>query len=207
LNHPVRVIPSVLVSIPADWPTDNHGAITCLTCHSEIPGIGAESNPRLRDLDGGYTSGADFCGRCHRIVDEGSARSVHWLALRRAHLGVDSASAVKGGRALDHYSQACLTCHDGVNASESANAARFGGMHADLGDKGKNHPVGVPYRSVDRPSYLSRLRPASLLPTEVALPGGDVSCISCHDLFGDQQHLLTVPIEGSQLCLTCHEMS
>jgi len=207
MNHPVHVLPSALMSVPDGWPLDEEGGITCLTCHMRIPTDVSGFDPRLRDFshDGGHPE--DFCAKCHDSGDGESAASVHWLALGRAHVGAGLESSDPGVPALDKHSRECLTCHDGVNAIESANASPWHRLRGDFGNEGKNHPVGMEYRATGRPSYMSPLRPAYLLPDEVPLPEGKVSCISCHDLFGDTPYLLTVPIEGSQLCLTCHAMN
>jgi predicted CXXCH cytochrome family protein len=66
-----------------------------------------------------------------------------------------------------------------------------------------NHPVGVRYGA--RGSSVA-LRPASLLPDNVRLPDGTVSCVSCHDLYARDGHLLSVPLDESTLCYTCHDM-
>ena len=69
-----------------------------------------------------------------------------------------------------------------------------------------NHPVGVRYPlGAGRDSGVS-FRPAGLLPEQVRLPGGVVSCVSCHDLYAPERHLLTVSLDGSALCFTCHAM-
>lgn len=75
-----------------------------------------------------------------------------------------------------------------------------------MGDKRRNHPIGIRYQDLSRPKDLSPLRPASLLPREVALPDGKVGCVSCHNLYAQKRYLLTVPIKGSELCFTCHDM-
>ncbi len=207
MNHPVRVLPSALVAVPAGWPLDDQGAITCLTCHTKIPANVGHQEPDLRDFDSDGPHPTDFCTKCHSCVDEESAESVHWLALGQAHVANDRAMQETESAALDEHSRRCLSCHDGVNAIESANGTPSNRIGGDFGNEGRNHPVGVDYRAAGRPSYLSPLRPASLLPKEVPLPGGKVSCISCHDLFSGSRYRLTVPIQRSRLCLTCHAMN
>lgn len=98
-----------------------------------------------------------------------------------------------------------MSCHDGVSAPDSTGIMghRVGGYP---GDRDSNHPVGIAYsRSKGRPG-TTRMRPAGLLPKEVRLPGGAVSCVSCHNLYSSDPAKLTVPIEGSKLCLSCHDM-
>lgn len=205
-NHPVGVIPSTAVTVPSSWPVDNRGAITCLTCHADIPTSREVSGPQLRDFESHAPQAADFCARCHGETDQGSARSVHWRTLGVAHLPSDRTDPRDGGGVLDTRTRQCLSCHDGVSAPESTNTTPWARSLGNMGDKRRNHPIGVQYRDLGRPKDLSPLRPASLLPREVALPNGKVGCLSCHNLFAGGEYLLTVPTKGSELCLTCHDM-
>ncbi|WP_456464868.1 cytochrome c3 family protein [Persephonella sp.] len=148
-------------------------------------------------------------------------------------------------------SRACLSCHDGVNAinsiinlpnsggwSSSGNFVAFildgetvstgnpatmpTGRITNIGtDLRNDHPVGVVYRGDETNP------PASLLPTDTALPAGfviagdrdgnsgatigdllragKVECVSCHDPhLGDNPTFLRLPNNNSDLCTTCH---
>lgn len=64
----------------------------------------------------------------------------------------------------------------------------------------------MPYPNRPSRGVEAGFRPASLLPREMQLPNGVVSCVSCHNLYGREKDLLSVPIEGSELCFTCHDM-
>ena len=205
-NHPVGVVPSASVIIPADWPVDDNGTITCLTCHREVPAHSALSEPRLRGGDGPAAGGVKFCARCHGQTDEYNAKSTHWLALGMAHVPGDGTASRAVNGSLDAGTRQCLSCHDGVNASESRNMTPGTSARGYSGDTRRNHPVGVPYRNQSRPKDRSPLRPPDLLPREVALPDGRVGCCSCHNLYAGTRYLLTVSIQGSELCLTCHDM-
>lgn len=211
-NHPVHVVPSAAMTIPKDWPTDANGAITCLTCHEQIPAAARIADPRLRDVDDEQLdqrsplAGRDyteFCTHCHTDRNRSQASEAHWMGVAVAH--VKPTSGGLGGGLLDTESRRCLECHDGVSASEALNmtgAARGVGM-ADIST---NHPIGVRYPSAPKRGSGTRYRPASLLPKEVLLPGGAVSCVSCHNLYATSKNHLTVPIEGSELCFTCHDI-
>ena len=205
-NHPIRVIPSEAVTIPPDWPLDDNGAIMCLTCHVEIPTDPEGSGPMLRGLGSRAAEPTQFCATCHVRSGQRNAGSMHWLAVGMAHVPSDRATPSGGGGVLDAQTRRCLSCHDGVNATESKNATPYARSRGYSGDKRRNHPVGVQYRDVQRPKDLSPLRPQSLLPQGVALPDGKVSCVSCHNLYAGRRFLLSVPIQGSELCLTCHDM-
>ena len=131
---------------------------------------------------------------------------MHWMALEVAHVKPETAGFTDAGGVLDKHTRACLGCHDGVSAPDSTNTTPWNPGKGFTGDRGRSHPVGVPYSR--RASRLggARLRPASLLPREIRLPGGTVGCLSCHNLYARDRHRLAVPIKGSALCFSCHDM-
>jgi hypothetical protein len=206
INHPVQVVPSDAVQVPRDWPLDQRGAITCLTCHSQLPSLQGNGRRFLRDFDEATYDTSAFCAKCHRSDGPRSSSTFHWMAVRSAHVRNSGATASEPAGRLDATSRRCLSCHDGVNASETRSA--FAGTHQPgyVGDPRRNHPVGVEYPTKVQRSRGVPFRPVSMLPREVSLPGGQVSCISCHNLYADRPGLLAVPIEGSKLCMTCHQM-
>lgn len=205
-NHPVGIIPSDAVAIPSDWPLDDRGAVMCLTCHTEIPESTRDSEPRLRESGPEGIEPTEFCARCHGQPLKRKAESLHWLAVGVAHVSQDQRTELSGNTPLDARTRACLSCHDGAIASESKNGTPWNRPQMYLGDKRRNHPVGIAYNDVSRPKDLSPLRPAGLLPPNVELPQGRVTCVSCHNLYSRTRYRLTVPIHGSELCLTCHDM-
>lgn len=201
INHPVGVVPSSRVRIPGGWPVDSRGTITCSTCHDGVPSLAGGDDARLRHASGG----AGFCGQCHEGGTSGGS-SGHWQAMERAHVFVDRSGSGRASRGSpDVESRRCLSCHDGVNAPDAAGVAGHGtGGYA--GDPRSSHPVGVAYKQGWTAAGGARMRPLGLLPREVWLPGGEVSCVSCHNLYDLGPARLAVPIEGSRLCLTCHDM-
>jgi len=204
-NHPVRVVPSDAIAIPSGWPLDRVGAITCLTCHTQIPTDARD--PSLRDFESTPAEPIEFCARCHCRPVEQTAGSMHWLAIGVAHVSGPQTTLHQENGVLDTHTRQCLSCHDGATASESKNTTRRTGSIGSVNDNGRNHPVGILYDDIGRDDDLSPLRPASMLPQEVPLPGGRVACISCHNLYAHEPYLLTVPIDGSALCFTCHDMN
>lgn len=208
VNHPVNVTPSAAVSIPPDWPVAVDGAITCTTCHSSLTGFDGRDGAALRGESTTSLDSKSFCMNCHREDGPRTAAGTHWLAVSKAHIIKDDDGDWNAARdgAIDFASRTCLSCHDGVNALDAGYETTPSRYRGFLGDKGRNHPIGVRYprsgtRRVDVP-----LRPASLLPGSISLPGGLVTCNSCHNLYGTNPNRLSVPIEGSKLCLTCHVM-
>ena len=204
-NHPVGVIPSNAITVPADWPLDPDGSITCLTCHTRLPSFTGDSPPHLRGGDK-YASPVEFCATCHAAQSVRSASGAHWMAVQAAHLQPEHLESAGSASLLDHGSMRCMECHDGVNAKESDNTIAWNRGPGTMGDERRSHPVGVPYGRLDRGRSVTRLRPAGLLPKEVHLPGGQVSCISCHDLYAPGRHKLAVTTDNSALCFACHDM-
>jgi predicted CXXCH cytochrome family protein len=202
MNHPVRVVPSELVSVPEEWPLSADGTITCLTCHSQLPSLRGDGEYHLRSTRraGGQI---EFCQNCHSCDGPRTAASMHWTVAQVAHVSPAGAGATRS-RGLDAPSRRCLECHDGVNASESTNPT--GASPKRAWDEQRNHPVGIRYPDVGRDGGGRQLRSTRSLPQHVRLPDGKVSCISCHNLYAGRPGLLSVPIEESQLCFTCHNM-
>ena len=208
-NHPVGVVPSAGIKIPAGWPLNADGTISCLTCHEQLPPLQGARRAYLRDFDDDLMDADDFCMKCHAAGGERSAAAMHWMAVRTAHLMPDAeqlSPSGAGGPGLDAHSRRCMACHDGVSASDADNTTPWNRGRGYLGDKQRNHPVGVRYPSRPPRDFAVRFRPVALLPRNVCLPGGRVSCISCHDIYAESRSLLTVPIERSALCLTCHDL-
>lgn len=203
-NHPVGVVPSGAVTVPPDWPLDADGSITCTTCHATLPSLDGRSGSMLRRITDPSGDRLAFCATCHTDDSSRSAAAMHWTVVGVAHVRPESDALRAPTGLLDAQSRQCLSCHDGVNAGESVNGPGGRG-HAPLIGQGGEHPVGVIYRG-GRADRGRRLRAASRLPRTVRLPNGRLSCVSCHDLYARDRHRLTVPIEGSALCFTCHDM-
>ncbi len=216
-NHPVFVRPSAAVSIPKDWPLDRLGAITCKTCHLSLaPGMNGNGfassgsvdvEAGLRGAVEGASNSRGFCANCHLADGPRTAAGMHWMAVGRAHVTRDSDDVSAGDGFLDAESRQCLGCHDGVGAMETAYQTARENMRTFVGDQGRNHPIGRAYvRGANRAKGISLVSP-SMLPDTVRLPGGNLGCVSCHNLYSTEPKRLSVPIEGSALCMTCHDMN
>ncbi len=109
---------------------------------------------------------------------------------------------------MQGHSKLCLSCHDGVTAPDAMHLDRAGsaGLGTDLRN---DHPVGV--------NYPPRRRNGQLLPNYRRTPPSSIKlfgsannrmeCSSCHDPHGSENpKLLRVTIQGSQLCLACHDL-
>jgi len=206
LNHPVGIIPSAGISVPSDWPLSANGAITCMTCHASLPV--PDSKPKLRGSESSTNGGPRaFCANCH--VDGAlSKEGAHWTALLRAHVSREyNQDTTAVGSSIESESRICLGCHDGVNASEASFSAAGAGFSADLADRARNHPIGVFYPKAGKKRAEVPLRPMSRVPASINLRGGVVNCLSCHDLYNHEKASLAVPIEGSKLCFSCHDLN
>lgn len=203
-NHPVGVVPSSAITIPPDWPLGPGGTIVCTTCHEGEPGTSPEHrvrNPRIQD-DGP----ARFCSACHTSPDAERTRAAHWRSVDRAHVRPDVDDGAGWNGSIDAESRRCLGCHDGVSAADAIGNGRARTVGFLNGRPNGDHPIGGDYRHAAHRRPDSALRPIQLLPPGIRLPGGRVSCVSCHDLYAGTPILLTVPIEESRLCFACHKM-
>lgn len=204
-NHPIGVIPSSSVQIPQGWPLDAAGTMTCRTCHEKLPSLTGGSGPNLRGGNGFSGNSSVFCTNCHDDAEQRGTLGMHWMAIGRAHVKPTPGRDRHSFDVLDTASLRCLSCHDGVTAQETSHATAGGHGRGWLDGTAGNHPVGIRY-ATQRRGKGTRLRGRSTLPPEVRLPDGRVSCISCHNLYSDDAKLLSVPIEGSALCFSCHDM-
>jgi predicted CXXCH cytochrome family protein len=202
INHSVLVVPSASVEIPEGWPVDHAGRITCLTCHSAIPTSG---DLRLRSVGDGGFDPSTFCRTCHDNASASSGPAMHWRAMGRAHVRFDADRGERATGNLDGASRRCLGCHDGLSASETPHGT--GSQAAfDMSNPARNHPVGIPYGRGGVRGRTMPLRSPQLLPDRIRLPGGRVSCVSCHDLYSQTPKRLAMSNDGSRLCMTCHAM-
>lgn len=200
-NHPVGIRPSGAVHVPSGWPLAADGTLSCMTCHSAPP-MGKNAGNNLR---GNSRSGNDpraFCLSCHE--ESGTGTAMHWQAVGKAHITLKENRDGSARLSQESDSRGCLSCHDGVMARDPGH--RLAGSGGDFGDGSKNHPVGVRYPFSGKTRAEVPLRPAASVPATVSLAGGVVSCTSCHNLYAEDTHRLSVPIEGSQLCFACHDL-
>lgn len=147
----------------------------------------------------------DLCTPCH---------TPHLPAMKSVQ-GAESAGRIRPYQAygveLDPASLLCLSCHDGVTASDvftSAHATQFSNQlgSSNLGSQTlSGHPIGVKFPTAD-PTY----RPINAVTADgrIMLPDERVQCISCHDPHNTGRHkgMLVRSNSGSRLCLACHRL-
>lgn len=177
---------------PADLPLDRDGRVTCSTCHD----VHASRPGRLRS----DRRGAEFCHSCHEAGFFDAMRDGGQSIVRSGHIAAQPAvrttaqpAARTAALAVDEFSVRCLECH-GDRATYGA--SRHGGTVV-------NHPVGKDYaRWLDYGGY----RAVSDLPDVIRLPGGQVSCVSCHEGYTREHGKLVMANNRSQLCFGCHDL-
>jgi predicted CXXCH cytochrome family protein len=102
---------------------------------------------------------------------------------------------------LDKYSLHCLECHGRHGDPDSTRVdANLILRHA--GER-MNHPIGRDYA---RAARFGGYRPVSQLSRHVLLPGGMISCVSCHKGYSREHGGLLRDNRGSALCLECHDL-
>lgn len=197
LSHPVDVEPSM--AVPAAFPLDWKGHITCATCHPVHRSGFGYSHLRSR------ATGEGFCSMCHSDLDA----KLHSIALGTAHVGSSRNAAkfmpTETARTLDELSLRCMQCHDATFSNDSLveKPADPGGIFHNNTSLGVSHPIGVSYLEAKR-LYKGAYRNLSDLPKEIQLFGGQVGCGSCHNPYSKQHDKLVMSNKGSALCLACH---
>lgn len=187
LSHPSGFRPSR--NLPAAYPLDWKGDMTCSSCHNIHQG-----KPGLMRGD---KSGKELCMSCHddaffsKMADKG-------ISLQR--LGHLSASATQLKRELDTYSIKCMNCHMENGDGPSVNIDTRGLLRHS---GGINHPIGGDYEKASRSGLY---KPVSQLRAAIHLPQGMVSCVSCHTGYSQKHGALVMSNTRSALCLECHDL-
>jgi predicted CXXCH cytochrome family protein len=187
VSHPSGIKPRM--PLPAAYPLDWKGDMTCSTCHN----VHAIGKGKMR----GKLRRREFCTACHDKNFFDSLRDGGVSMLLSGHLesGIEMDS---GG--LDKYSLQCLDCHG--NAGESNQVGVKQGVLRHVSGA-VNHPIGVTYADYEQSGSF---RPQQRLTKKILLPGGKVSCVSCHDGYSTPHGRLVMPNRGSALCFECHDI-
>lgn len=191
-SHPSGLIPRR--AIPRPFKLDWKGELTCSTCHTihgATPGL-MKSTKR----------GEALCLECHdrnffeRMVDRGASMTTSGhLDARRS-----TTPTTPTPPPIDTFSLQCMGCH---NEMQGSNQVRIeSGLLRHFGNP-LSHPIGGLYQSFLR---TGGYRAPQLLPKEIMLPDGKISCLSCHQGYSEKHGKLVVGNERSALCLHCHDM-
>lgn len=190
LSHPIQVTPAL--ATPASLPLLD-GQVACVTCHDASPEHRSAEIPVGQRIEG-----SGLCVSCHQGTPH-SARSIHAMSMRKAHLRGDS-SGVRGvlEGAIDRESQGCMDCHDGAVASDA------GAHMPGLNDREKaEHPIGVAMRLGEK-SRERDFKMARHVDHRIRLFEGMVGCGSCHSPYSREPAQLVINNRDSALCLSCH---
>lgn len=196
LSHPVDIAPSM--KVPADFPLDWSGKITCASCHPVHKKGTGPFHLRSR------SSGQGLCMLCHNDFES----ALHKVAIGSAHVGAATNSKyVPGelGDVLDELSIRCLACHDAIFAGDSVveNMDIRNQLFHNSNSIGLSHPIGMSYYETKR-KYYGAYRSVSELPPAIKLFGGIVGCGTCHNPYSKLHSELVMSNEGSAMCLACH---
>ena len=138
-----------------------------------------------------------------QIVWLGLAALLAFLLTVRVLAGNPKRLACTGAQlwkeSADTESTVCLSCHDGVVASDRApRQIAIGGMGQTV-----DHPVMMSYVE----AYVrnrSELVPAARVDRRVKLINGKIECVTCHVSASGERSFLVMRNGRDELCVSCH---
>ena len=188
VSHPSGFAPGR--KLPAEYPLDWKGDLTCSTCHLTHgwePGL-------LR----GKKRAKEFCLACHEQVFFSRMKDAGTSLVISGHLDIGRG---RGTADIDSHSLHCLGCHAGSHLGGGAvSIGRNGILRHSSGSA--PHPIGRSYRDASRkggyhPEHL-------LAQKKIMLSDGKISCVSCHEAYKKDHGRLVASLDRSALCLSCH---
>ena len=111
-------------------------------------------------------------------------------------------------------SKLCLSCHDGTVAVDSFSGRQgsvFISGNALIGtDLSNDHPVGIQWDHQGISGYCSRCHSVPdgpIINSPVPFFNGKIECATCHDAhnLAGLPYFLRVSMQGSELCMVCHD--
>lgn len=179
-THPLKPL-SPEMTIPQDWPVNDDGSLTCLTCHRAGH---KQDKPFYMFLRGGpYGVENDFCFLCH---------SREAFKNRDPHLDINQL-------------QGCEFCHS-VRPVPGKDNARTIRLRADANllclrcHEYSPHPAGADHNGIPSADI------AEVIPDDYPLDGrGRITCATCHNphIEGGGGKLRGV-VTGIMICANCH---
>jgi len=189
LSHATGFTPKRV--LPAEYPVDWKGDVTCSTCH--------DIHSKKPELLRGVKRGREFCLSCHKPAFFNAMPDAGTSILNRGHI---DARANKQPMMIDSFSLQCISCHNGESDGGPAVTIDNNGLvRHDSG--GVNHPIGEDY---DKASKFGGYRSKSSLSKLIFLPDGKMGCVSCHQGYTQAHGKLVISNRTSGLCFECHDL-
>jgi len=183
LNHPLGKRPKHTSAVAdARIPTDEHGGVTCISCHDAGGGRG---QALLRE-----SAGSSICASCHTEQSSGAHRRVKGdqgvpcLGCHKVHASTGEVDDKLLPSASASVRRGAASTHGGLGPSTKGDPQGCLGCHTRGGAGSK---AGVAPRSLGHP-VDGRSRDGAIDPLQ---------CATCHD-----QH---DPLPPKRDCSTCHE--
>lgn len=193
----------------------------CTRCHVKAARAAGQPDALF------HADPSQSCVRCHRYHDPQTVvtargnldlaalagvnpehcRTCHQPRARRDRLspGHEAAATLYHERAGDLVglspSAACRACH-GRNATLVAWRGASDSQPISFADH-TSHPCDVPVRP-GQATIGSRIRPD--IDPRLAMPGGRLECVTCHDLTAETTSSLVAFADPRDLCLGCHQL-
>lgn len=184
MSHVTGFTPAAQQKIPAAYPLDWKGDLTCSTCHD----IHSDQSHKLR----GTARGQQLCLACHKQEFFDNMADGGISILQSGHTG---AVRARNWDNLDQYSLQCLGCHSD-NGEVQVDTNQI--VRHDV-----NHPIGRNYAAA---MAVGGYKPVNQLSKKILLPNGMISCISCHEGYSKNHGKLVMSTTNSTLCFECHEL-
>jgi len=190
-------------------------------------------NGTAHDFTAQSWSGGQICVACHTPHGGNTTISTAPLwnhtvtsATYTVYSGTTTLNATVGQP--DGVSKLCLSCHDGTVALDSFGGATGGTLMTGskavgavaTGSLANDHPISFTFDDTLATADGALFPPSTTNVTigatgrqktgtiaNTILFAGKVQCATCHDVhntFTDSSKLLRVSMNGSKLCLTCH---
>ena len=187
-SHPSGFVPKR--ALPADYPLDWKGEMTCSTCHL--------THGNDRGLLRGKVRARALCLACHEPQFFNNMKDSGTSLVISGHLDVGRQT---GSADIDTHSLHCLGCHAGGQSDGgSVSIGRNGVLRHSSG--AAPHPIGRSYREAFKKGGM---HPESqLAQKKILLSDGKISCVSCHEVYKKDHGKLLVSLDRSALCLSCH---
>lgn len=189
VSHPSGFSPRV--PIPDEYPLDWKGTVTCSTCHL-VHGDG----PYLMR---GEKRGRELCLSCHEMAFFDHMKDGGLSIQTDVHLKQSQELAIE---MLDSYTAHCIGCH-GDTVKLGGPETKYSDYIFAHGYGTMPHPIGFDY---DSKAGEGRYRSRDELSSELMLPEGKLSCVTCHRAYDESHGKLVVSNEGSNLCYQCHDI-